>query len=57
MVKKTNDAEGPKGLQWVTIEEWYNMPGGKENNPLIYHWCPSDETLYDMDNGWHQGER
>jgi len=40
VVQKTNEAEGPKGLQWVTIQEWNNMPGGTENNPLIYHWCP-----------------
>jgi len=40
ITRKTNEAEGPGGLRWVTIEEWDNMPGGKENNPLIYHWCP-----------------
>ena len=50
-VKKTNEAEGPKGLQWVTIEEWNNMPGGKENNPLIYHWCPPEVKLYDIYHG------
>ena len=51
VVKKTNDAEGPRGLQWVTIQDWHNMSGSEANNPLIYHWCPPEGKLYDLYQG------
>ena len=37
---------GQRGLKWVTYEEWRNMPGGQENNPLVEHWKADDGEGY-----------
>ena len=34
---------GPGGLKWVTHEEWRNMPGGEEGNPLVTHWKADED--------------
>lgn len=37
-VESTKRENGPRGLQWATLEQWDEMPGGRIGNPLVKQW-------------------